>query len=250
MEYNSLQEKNEQVLNDIAQLQIMEQDLYTQLTVPFNSLSVQQKEQIILKINEISQMRINLYKTLIKSNSYYENNLSTASDTLNEQTVALRIVEEQMNESKKRLDYINNQKLNKMREVEINNYYGSWYDERTQILKYVCLLLFIVIIFYILKKTDILPSGLFSIILIIIFLVGIYLILPILVRMVNRSNMIYSEYEWTFDKSKAPVIAGDTSNKNNNPWGNLGSLVCIGEQCCSEGNIYNPTLNQCVPSSK
>ena len=60
--FDSLQEKNQQVLNNISQLQIQEKELYTSLDNV--TLSTEQKQQIINKINEISQMRMNLYANL------------------------------------------------------------------------------------------------------------------------------------------------------------------------------------------
>ena len=55
--FDNLQERNQQVLNNISQLQIQEKELYDSLDNV--RLSSEQKQQIINRINEISQMRMN-----------------------------------------------------------------------------------------------------------------------------------------------------------------------------------------------
>jgi len=251
MSNNDLQEKNEQILSDISQLQDIEKQMYNQLSQ--NTLSVEEKESLILKIGQISQMRINLYKTLSNINSYYESSLSNSSETLDQQTNALRIVEEQMNDAKRKLDYVNEQKLNKMRQVEINNYYSSWYDERIQLLKIIVILIVVMLILYILKNKNILPESVFSIIFIFSILAALYFIIPLILSMINRSNMNYSEYDWAFNERTAPKIAGDTgdkSKKKNNPWSNNANTVtgkmCVGQDCCSAGEIYDTDTNKCI----
>ena len=56
---DNLQEKNQQVLNNISQLQLQEKQLYDSLNDI--TLTTDQKQQIINKINEISQIRMNMY---------------------------------------------------------------------------------------------------------------------------------------------------------------------------------------------
>ena len=78
--FDSLQERNQQVLNDISQLQTQEQALYSSLDDV--SLSSDQKQQIINKINEISQMRMNFYASLKDTHSFYQKNVSASKNTL------------------------------------------------------------------------------------------------------------------------------------------------------------------------
>ena len=60
---SSNNDKNEQLLNDIQTLQNIEEKLFISLDSD-PSLTSEQQEKIIGKINLISQMRMNLYKTL------------------------------------------------------------------------------------------------------------------------------------------------------------------------------------------
>jgi len=69
-ESNDSQQNNEQLLNDIQSLQTMEQQLFNSLETNPN-LTTSQKEQIVDKMNQLSNMRINLYQTLSGVNNYY-----------------------------------------------------------------------------------------------------------------------------------------------------------------------------------
>ena len=55
--------------------------------------------KIVNKINEISQMRMNLYSNLQNSYSFYQQNVSSSRNTLEEQSAAVGIVEQELNEA-------------------------------------------------------------------------------------------------------------------------------------------------------
>ena len=67
-QFNDLHQGNKQTLDYIAQLQTQEQQLYDSLSD--NTLTPEQKQQNIKKINEIAQMRLNLYRTIKNLNAF------------------------------------------------------------------------------------------------------------------------------------------------------------------------------------
>ena len=95
--FDGLQERNQQVLNDISQLQIQEKNLYSSLDDV--TLSSEQKQQIINKINEISQMRMNLYSGLKDTFSFYQKNVSASRNTLGQSMDAINILENELNQA-------------------------------------------------------------------------------------------------------------------------------------------------------
>jgi hypothetical protein len=241
-----MNEKNDQLINDISKLQQIEKDMYAQLSSD-NKMTLGQKEILIEKINQISQMRINMYRTLESINSFYTTNLSGASDTLNEQTRALKIVEEQLNEAKQRINYINGQRVNQMRKVEINKYYSEWYNERVELIKIAIYFIIAIIILLLVRRAFPYLGTLYNIIFVILVFVALYFALPILLSITYRNNVIYSEYDFAFNKDTAPKIAGDLNNRKNNPWQKKESEdTCIGEQCCPTGLKYDHNTNQCT----
>ena len=146
----NVQENNEQILNDIQSLQQMEQQLFSNLESNPN-LSPTQQQEIVEKMNQLSNMRISLYQTLSGVNSYFGNALNTTVGTLKEQEVAIDIVENELNKAKTRLQLLEQEKNNKIRLVEINTYFGDKYAEHTQLMKIIIYMLVPIIILVILN---------------------------------------------------------------------------------------------------
>jgi hypothetical protein len=245
-ELPNVQQNNEEVLNNIQSLQKMEQDLFSSLETNSN-LSAQEQEQIIEKINKISNMRINLYKTLNNVNVFFKDALQSSVGTLKEQSTAISIVESELNESKKRLKLLEEEKNNKIRLVEINNYYGEKYAEHTQLMKVIIYTLIPVIILSLLYNKNILPTPVYYVLLVIVSLIGAVYFWKTFVSIISRDNMNYDAYDWPFDASTAPVA--DTTLSEGDPWATATNLgTCVGEYCCADDLIYDSSLNQCVVS--
>jgi len=246
-----MQERNEQTLTDIQGLQNTEQELFNQLNNP--SLTPEQKNTIVTKINEVSQMRMNLYKNLNSMYSFFNANVTSSNATLIEQTNAVKIVEEQLNEAKIKLNQMQKNTSNNMRMVEINTYYGEKYRNYTSILKLALLFCIPILFFTVLYKSDIISNGIFSFIIIFLLFIGIIVIGTRILDAMHRSDMNYNEYTWGFDKKTAPSgnSSSPVSNTASDPWATASenSTNCLGQSCCYEGTKYDETLEQCVPDS-
>ena len=129
------EDDNEQILNDIQKLQKIEQDLFMSLDNP--QIQPTSSTKIISKINDVSQMRINLYKLLNNLNGNYQSSLTNSREVLSEQNVAIEIVETELNRAKQRLAVIEEEKNNKIRLIEINTYYGQSYDEHANLIHFI-----------------------------------------------------------------------------------------------------------------
>lgn len=246
MNSNDSQETNEQILNDIQTLQTMEQQLFSNLENNPN-LSSQQQQEIMEKLNQLSNMRINLYQTLSGINSYYQNALNSSQGTLKEQTTAIYIVENELNNAKRRLKALDMEKTNKIRLVEINNYYGDKYAEHGTLMKIIIFTLIPVIILAIINKSGILPNIIYYILVVIIAAIGGYFFWLRFGSIITRDNMNYQEYDWYFDASAAP---SGSATSTSDPWASLSSMgTCVGQACCSAGQLYDETIDQCVGNS-
>lgn len=242
----NIEENNQQLLNDIQSLQEMEQQLFNSLETNPNFTS-QQQQQIVGKINQISQMRINLYKTLSGVNSYYQNALTTSQGTLQEQSAAIEIVENELNQAKNRLKLIEEEKNNKIRLVEINTYYGDKYAEHASLMKIVIFMLVPVIILALLNKKEILPNSIYYGLICIIAAIGAYFFWMRMSSIIMRDNMNYQEYDWWFNPTDAPTGSSNSSDPWFNSSINLGT--CIGQECCSTGQLYDTSSNLCIDIS-
>jgi hypothetical protein len=246
-ELPNVQENNEQILNDIQSLQQMEQQLFSSLESNPN-LSSEQQQEIVDKMNQLSGMRVSLYQTLSGINSYFQNAVSTTTGTLQEQSVAINIVENELNVAKARLQALEEEKNNKIRLVEINTYFGDKYAEHSALMKIIIFTLIPVIILALLHNKGILPDIIYYILLVIVSVIGGIFFWIRFASIVHRDNMNYQAYDWYFDPSAAPVTTIDPSSSD--PWvsNKLSNYAtCVGDACCSSGMSYDASLNQCVP---
>ena len=214
MSLPNIQENNQQILNDIQSLQQIEQSLFTNLeTNP--SLTTAQQQEIINKISDISNMRINLYHTLSDVNNYFQSALTNSQGTLNEQATAIEIVERELNDARTQLTLLEEEKNNKIRMIEINNFYGDKYADHTILMKYIMFMFIPIIFFSVLLNKSIISKNVFYILLFIVSTIGAYFIITQIVSIWNRDNMNYQEYNWYFNASSAPAVV---SSSDEDPW--------------------------------
>jgi len=240
-----MNERSEQTLTDIQGLQVIEKELYANLEKNNgeNVLSPDEKTQIINKINEISQMRINLYATLKNNYSFYQKNVSSVRNTLQEQSQAVNIVEQELNESKKKLHLLEDEKYNKLRLVEINTYYGKSYNAQAAIMKIIVAVCIPVLILAILSNNQIIPKIWYGLLASIVIIIGVVLIGYIMLNLYNRSKTNFDEYEWKFNPGDIQP-SGTTSSNTSSPW-SIASITCVGEMCCSDGMYYDTVAEKC-----
>ena len=207
----------EKLLSDIKSLQNIEKELFDTLEINGFNLTSEQYNKIILKINSISQMRVNLYQTLGKINIFYKDGVLNSQEVLQQQAFAIGIVEKQLNESKQKLERLELEKNNKIRLIEINDYYGQKYNEHSVLMKYIILTLIPIIIISFLYNKGFLPRFIFYILLIIITVIGSIFIIYRLISIWNRDNMNYQSYLWSFNIKNAPAAINNAGNTND-PW--------------------------------
>jgi hypothetical protein len=71
-------ERNQQILSDIQNLQTIEQGIFINLEQNGSSMSQAEQDQLLQQMNDISQMRINLYQSLSGLNNLFQNSLSNS----------------------------------------------------------------------------------------------------------------------------------------------------------------------------
>jgi len=234
-------ESNRELVNDIQSLQKMEQQMFSQLENNPNMTS-KQKDSIITKIKKLSEMRVNLYETMGGVNQFFRNALLSSQGTLREQTTAIKMIEEELNQAKDKLEILEAERNNKLRLVQINTYYGERYAEHTDIMKVTVITLIPIIILAVLHNKNIIPTRIYYILVAIIAVIGGYFFLNVFVSIIHRDNMDYQNYDWYFDASSAPVSG--SSDVSGNPW--TAEAGCINSNCCSSGTSFDASSNLCV----
>lgn len=237
-------------LKNISNLQIAEKDLYTQLErLTSNNdankdLSAQ--NDIIAKINNLSNTRIELFKNLAFNYKSVKQNTANSKYDVIDQITVLKMVEDQLNKSKEYINNIKASNLHEMRMVEINSYYSKRYSHHTNLIKIIIVVSIIVLLVILLKKYNIISEGISNILVSIILFIGLIIFTVNGYDLMRRSNMDYDEY----DIIAKPKVSGSSTDKKTGS--SIGSLLsdislgCVNGNCCSSNMIYNSEKNKCV----
>ena len=248
---SQLQTSNSQTLTNIRNLQQIELNLFTSLEqgIANTTLTPVQQTQLVNKINEISRMRINLYSNMGNMSDFYVGNLGDSVNLLGQQKETIAIVEKELNEAKKRLEAIQQQRNNNLRLVEINTYYGQRYNDQASMMKWIILVCIPVILLALLNKYGILPTRFYTVLLGVILALSMIFLSWKFIYLISHDNMNYQEYTWNVNTGNYPTINTENPDGSSNPWEMNMGLSCIGQACCSSGMTYSSTENQCLPTS-
>ena len=239
-----VESNNQQILNDIQSLQSIESDLFNKLEASPN-MSSSDQQSLIEKINNISNMRINLYKTLGDMTVFFQNSLQSSQGTLSSQTQTIGIVEDELKKARMNLQLLQDDKNNKLRLIEINQYYGDKYQEYGMLMRILIIILVPILVLAILNKTGILPDNIYYMLVTIIAIIGGVILVRRAISLAYRDNMNFQEIQFPFNSSAAPGPDGS----GNDPWQSSSTGTCVGDACCSTGLTWDSSLNQCTVSS-
>lgn len=248
---NTIEENSTELIGDIQNLQNIELDLFNTLEkgIANNTLTADEKTTIVDQINKVSEMRIKSFANLNNMNLSYQGGVSSASNVITHQLSALNVVENELIDAKNRLKIINEERNSKLRLVEINTYYGEKYANHTSIMKTVVYFCIPIILLTILANMNIIPSTIYSVLIIIIAVWAIVAIGSKLIYSMSHDNMNYQEYTWRGQNppSSPTVDTGDSTGKN--PWYSIGAS-CVAQECCEDGYTYVPSpTNKCVANT-
>jgi hypothetical protein len=127
-------------------------------------------------------------------------------------------------------------KNDKLRLVALNTYYGKKYNAQKKIMQTIILICIPIIIIAYLKNNNIFPPRISALMIIIILVIGLFNVGRQILDLLNRSNMNFDEYNWYFDKEKAPAtlqydinIDGTSVIDKENPdqWESPSPVVCV-----------------------
>jgi hypothetical protein len=244
---------NTKTLNTISELQQLEKQLYVDLEAAATDTSPQgrlKQQQIIKRINSLSETRINLFGTLKDLYQSTQNSVASSRKQLVDKMVVAKMMEEQLNNLKKNMEVIKGAKDNKLRMVEINTYYGKRYQAHTDLMKLIIIVCIPLLILSVLNKKALIPENVFSISTAIILAVGGFFILRKILDLSMRSNMNYDEYDW----KRSPTTSGNSISEYNRKHLGLDDLTSkIGSSLtlpdwsvCGEGTKFDTEKNQCL----
>lgn len=253
-----LKDRHQSTLKSIRDLQNFERSMYSKLDtgVANKSLTKPEQEQVIQKINELSQMRSNLFNNLKDIYVYEQGNVSESRNDLVNQMTTAGIIENELNNAKKTLGALEAEKSNSLRMVEINEYYGKRYGAQADLMKTITLFCIPLLILAILMQKELIPKSIGGGVMSLILAIAIIYCGRMWYDIISRDNMNYDAYNWYWDKNandptvyeydKEQIDGAVTSAEDSLQGLGKDLGTCIGDACCSDKMVYDKDKMKCV----
>ena len=199
-----LEEKHATTIQNIAELQEMEKYMYQNLEQlnSGGSANSAEQEQILTRINELTQMRMNLFNQLKLQYSSTTDELNDNRNSLSDQIAMVGIVEDELNKAKKNYDTLIQNKNNKVRMIEIGTYESQRYHAHISVMKIIAISSVIILILSILLKRNLLPSKVVTSLIVVTISVGLIMVGLRVFDLSGRSNMVYDQYAYPSQESE------------------------------------------------
>lgn len=244
---------SDQTLRTITQIDEQIQGIYNDL----EALSVQsnpnvnKQNQLLQKIQELQQLKTSLYTSMSNNYASAQSNVAISRNSLVNEIAIGNIVEDELKNAQNNLDVLKNNRYNKLRMAEINNYYSAKYDTQSKVMKTIVYFCVPILILGILTKKEFIPQNIALMIISILIGIAVIMVGLQVIDIMRRDNMNFEEYNFQFDPSTVNVSS--ISNDADQPVQVDLSLPCAGEACCPSGNTYgtvwDSTNKQCVTPS-
>jgi hypothetical protein len=155
-------------------------------------------------------------------------------------------VESQMNNAKTMLASLREDKSNKVRLVEINNYYGRKYEYQTDIMKIVIMACAPILVISILLKKGFIPETISTGLIVIVIVAGIIAVARKVTDLNRRNNMNFDQYDMPFNPHAVSISKTENTNLADSSRMSTYSS-CIGASCCDgEKTVWNPATAMCI----
>jgi len=206
-------------ISNISMIQSLESEIYDKLLKndTAQTMSEEDIDKLTNELGNLSIIKINLYDSIKEMYDSSVTTMSSSQENVQEQLSAIKIVEQELQSSAKRLNELNDNNINKMRMIEINRYNEEKYNDHAGFIKYLILFIIILLFIYILHRRLLINDSIYKILLFIVILIGFIILGRYYYKMMFRSNMEYQEYVFPY---AATVGSTSTDTSTSNPWEN------------------------------
>ena len=231
------------IINNIARIQVIEQQLLGKLD---GEMTADDRTTIVGQINDLAKARGDLYNNMNDFSSQIETVASERRNALVQNSVAVNVIRDQIENSTNTLDGLQQEKSNKMRLVEINNYYGKKYEFQTDIMKIIILTCVPVLVISILLKKGFIPNLIATGLIILIVAAGVIAVARKVMDLNRRNNFNFDQYDHPFNPYAVSVTKTESTNL-----ADINKMAipnsCIGPSCCTESTtVWDSTTGKCI----
>lgn len=237
---------HEQTINSIKQLQISEKKLFDQLKNSIkNGEDINHQTHLVNNINELSTSRINMFNLLNNVYKLTENDIKHSENVLKEEIRLIKVAENDLNIMKEKIDDLKEEKFDKLRIIEFNNYYNLELIDKAAILKIFLSVTVFITLISILKRFGIIPGSIVLLLVSLSIIIGSVIIIQLILKSNNHDKFIYDEIK---GKQMPHVkIPDDLVNKKKEDLNDSkNNIACYNDNCCSNGLLFDKNKGQCV----
>ena len=190
-----LQNVQSKLFSDLERLagspNINTQEIQTQITDKF------------AQIDNLTALRTNMFETIKLNYNITQSDYNIQRKSYAQQLVALEIIENELNNTSRRLRESILIRDNSERMVGINNYYTRRYEAHADIMKNVIFYCGIIIIAIFLMKMGFISDEITSLIIIVAVSIGIIIVGGKVLDLSRRNNIDYDKYNFPFNPKEA-----------------------------------------------
>ena len=245
-------ENSQESLQEIAEISTIIQDLYKQLEQSLSNPNVTtaESDNIIKNIETLSNVKKILVENYVRTNRNAQQSTIAEEIAYNETQQAMRAIQLEIETSKNKIAMLDQEKYNRLRLIEINNYYGLQYKNSRRIIIFVICVSILFLITIILKNKGIISQKVFYYINIVVFVVAIIIFIGLLRNAYMRNNMNFDEYDFPFNYgavvSDYPISTSSSSTSTSSSSNNYFGLQCVGSSCCGPNQYFDTSSNTCM----
>jgi hypothetical protein len=149
-----------------------------------------------------------------------------------------------------RLAKMKNESTNKMRMVEINNYYANKYNDQSEIMKIIILTCIIVLFLW--YVNNIVQSSIFYVLIAVVVAVSCVVIFWKSYYLILRNNIDYDQFDFDIKSDILPKIDTTIPSGSSGPTrlsaGDTGAKNCANADCCIAPEYYSFKTAKCYSS--
>lgn len=178
------------------------------------------------ELEDVAKARAAIYQLLGSALKSDYSSLVATSPLLESQSDALNFIEGEILTNEDKLKAVKQENINKVRLIEINEYYASLYEDQAWLMKIIVIMCVHISVLCILYKVLKFPENIFYMCLGGTLVVGSYFFITKAVNIASRDNMNYDAYNIPFTPPDTVVPANATVQ---NPWyveNNVSSVDC------------------------
>ncbi len=233
--------------------------------------SIQEQKDQLSRMTVLSDARKKLYGNLMNTYGLMNNEVSSRNKDLTDKETLVRAYEKQIGKYKEKIHEKSDLDTNNLRLTKINTYYTQKYKAYFKLFQKIVVLCIMLIFIAVLRQRYIINSRLANVLATLVIAIGTFIIIPTILDLSARNNMVFDEYDFALDPTKRDdqsINPPQTKRqlwweqlKKVGAWGGgkaddavaaaqraAGTMSgeCVGPSCCTPSGLqYDSTTNSC-----